>query len=261
MSTLVERLLAGLDRDQQEAVTTTDGPVLIVAGPGSGKTRVLTHRVGYLIATGRARPDRILAVTFTNKAAREVKERLRSLLGQSRAELVMAATFHSACARILRRDGGRIGLEPGFTIYDEDDQTALVKQALKELGLDPQRFAPRSLLGTISRAKNQLLTPTSLARQAQSYWDEVAARVYERYARLLQRAQAVDFDDLLLLVVELFDRHPDVLASYQDRWRYVQVDEYQDTNHLQYLLVRALAAGHRNLCVVGDPDQSIYSWR
>lgn len=256
-----ERILAGLDPDQQAAVTTTEGPVLVVAGPGSGKTRVLTHRVAYLIATGRARPDQIFAVTFTNKAAREVKERLQGLLGTGSAELVAAGTFHSACARILRRYGGRLGLDPAFTIYDEDDQLALIKQALKELGLDPQRFAPRSLLGTISRAKNLLLSPQSLAQQGQSYWDEVAARVYERYAQLLKRAQAVDFDDLLLLVVELFDQHPDVLARYQEHWHYLLVDEYQDTNHLQYLLVRALAAGHRNLCAVGDPDQSIYSWR
>ena len=256
-----ERVLAGLDPDQQAAVTTTEGPVLVVAGPGSGKTRVLTHRVAYLIATGRARPEQILAVTFTNKAAREVKERLQGLLGTGPAELVGAGTFHSACVRVLRRNGGRLGLDPAFTIYDEDDQLALVKQALKELGLDPQRFAPRSLLSTISRAKNLLLSPDAFAQQAQSYWDEVAARVYERYAQLLQRAQAVDFDDLLLLVVELFDQHPDVLARYQEHWRYLLVDEYQDTNHLQYLLVRALAAGHRNLCAVGDPDQSIYSWR
>ncbi|MCM8745685.1 UvrD-helicase domain-containing protein [Thermomicrobium sp. CFH 73360] len=256
-----ERILAGLDPEQQAAVTTTEGPVLVVAGPGSGKTRVLTHRVAYLIATGRARPEQILAVTFTNKAAREVKERLQGLLGTGPAELVGAGTFHSACVRVLRRHGGRLGLDPAFTIYDEDDQLALVKQALKELGLDPQRFAPRSLLSTISRAKNLLLPPSAFAQQAQSYWDEVAARVYERYAQLLQRAQAVDFDDLLLLVVELFDQHPDVLARYQEHWRYLLVDEYQDTNHLQYLLVRALAAGHRNLCAVGDPDQSIYSWR
>ncbi|MCX2727404.1 UvrD-helicase domain-containing protein [Thermomicrobium sp. 4228-Ro] len=257
----IELLLERLDPDQRRAVTTTEGPVLIVAGPGSGKTRVLTHRVAYLIASGRARPWHVLAVTFTNKAAREIRERLEQLLGPDPARLVQAGTFHSVCARVLRRDGGRIGLEPSFTIYDEDDQLALVKQALRDLGLDAQRFAPRSVLGRISRAKNAFQSPAELAQGAQSYWDEVAARVYERYSQLLQRAQAVDFDDLLLLTVDLFDRHPDLLSSYQDRWRYLLIDEYQDTNHLQYLLVRQLATAHRNVCVVGDPDQSIYSWR
>ena len=257
----IESLLAHLDADQRTAVTTTDGPVLVVAGPGSGKTRVLTHRVAYLIASGRARPWQVLAVTFTNKAAREIRERLEQLLDASSARLVQAGTFHSVCARVLRRDGGRIGLEPSFTIYDEEDQVALVKQALRDLGLDVQRFAPRSVLGRISRAKNAFQSPAELAQSAQSYWDEVVARVYERYSQLLQRAQAVDFDDLLLLTVELFERHPDLLALYQERWRYLLIDEYQDTNHLQYLLVRQLAAAHRNVCVVGDPDQSIYSWR
>ncbi len=256
-----ERLLERLDPEQRRAVTTTDGPVLIVAGPGSGKTRVLTHRVAYLIASERARPWQVLAVTFTNKAAREVRERLEHLLGTEPAQLVQAGTFHSVCARILRRDGGRIGLESTFTIYDEEDQLSLVKQTLRDLGLDAQRFAPRSLLGRISRAKNAFQSPSDLGQSAQSYWDEVAARVYERYTQLLQRAQAVDFDDLLLLTVELFEEHPDLLARYQDRWRYLLIDEYQDTNHLQYLLVRQLASAHRNLCAVGDPDQSIYSWR
>ncbi|MCX7623872.1 MAG: UvrD-helicase domain-containing protein [Thermomicrobium sp.] len=256
-----EALLAHLDPDQRRAVTTTDGPVLVVAGPGSGKTRVLTYRVAYLIASGRARPWQVLAVTFTNKAAREVRERLELLLGREPATLVQAGTFHSVCARVLRRDGGRIGLDPTFAIYDEEDQLAVVKQALRDLGLDPQRFAPRALLARISRAKNAFATPAELAQRAQSYWDEVAARVYERYAALLARSQAVDFDDLLVMTVELFDRDPDLLARYQERWRYLLVDEYQDTNHLQYLLVRQLASAHRNLCAVGDPDQSIYSWR
>jgi DNA helicase-2/ATP-dependent DNA helicase PcrA len=257
----MERILIGLDADQCVAVTTTEGPVLVVAGPGSGKTRVLTHRVAYLIGSGRARPWQIVAVTFTNKAAREIRERLGGLLGTESAQLVQAGTFHSLCVRILRRDGYRIGLEPAFTIYDEEDQLALVKQALRDLGLDPQRFSPRMLLGRLSRAKNDQHSPSDLQSMAQSYWDEVAARVYERYAQYLQRAQAVDFDDLLLRTVELFTEYPDVLAHYQDRWRYLQVDEYQDTNRLQYQLVRQLASGHRNLCVVGDPDQSIYSWR
>lgn len=254
-------ILAGLDPEQEQAVTTTEGPVLVVAGPGSGKTRVLTHRVAYLIASGRARPYQIVAVTFTNKAAREVRERLENLLGTAPASLVAAGTFHSFCARILRRDGGRIGLDPSFAIYDEDDQLSVVKQVLKDLGLDPQRFAPRALLGTISHLKNALISPEAFTYRTQSYWDEVAARVYERYQVQLKRAQAVDFDDLLLLTVELLESQADLLARYRERWRYLLVDEYQDTNHLQYLLVRALAGGHRNLCAVGDPDQSIYSWR
>jgi superfamily I DNA/RNA helicase len=238
----MERILIGLDADQCVAVTTTEGPVLVVAGPGSGKTRVLTHRVAYLIGSGRARPWQIVAVTFTNKAAREIRERLGGLLGTESAQLVQAGTFHSLCVRILRRDGYRIGLEPAFTIYDEEDQLALVKQALRDLGLDPQRFSPRMLLGRLSRAKNDQHSPSDLQSMAQSYWDEVAARVYERYAQYLQRAQAVDFDDLLLRTVELFTEYPDVLAHYQDRWRYLAAATVRRLRELGGELVRLRAA-------------------
>ncbi|GBD16253.1 ATP-dependent DNA helicase PcrA [bacterium HR26] len=254
-------ILAGLNEEQVRAVTTVAGPVLIVAGPGSGKTRVLTHRVGYLIEAGHASPWHILAVTFTNKAAREMRTRLETLIGFEQAQRLTVGTFHATCARILRRDGGRIGIDPRFTIYDDADQLEAVRQALKSLGLDPKQFSPRSILSRISAAKSQFQSPHQFAEQVQSYWDEVVSRVYPRYEEFLRRNQALDFDDLLTETLRLFDEHPDVLARYQDWYRYVLVDEYQDTNRVQYLLVRALSAAHRNLCVVGDPDQSIYGWR
>ena len=254
-------ILAGLNEQQVEAVTTVLGPVLVVAGPGSGKTRVLTHRIAYLITEGYAPPWHVLAVTFTNKAAREMRTRLESLVGLDQARRLTVGTFHGACARILRRDGGRIGLDPRFTIYDEDDQLAVVRQVLEALGLDPKRIGPRAVLQRISAAKSQFLGPTDLAEQAQSYWDEVVSRVYPRYQDTLHRNRAVDFDDLLTETLRLFHEHPDVLSRYQDWFRFVLVDEYQDTNRVQYLLVRELTQAHRNLCVVGDPDQSIYGWR
>ncbi len=254
-------ILAGLNEEQVRAVTTVTGPVLIVAGPGSGKTRVLTHRVGYLIEAGYASPWHILAVTFTNKAAREMRTRLETLIGLEQAQRLTVGTFHATCARILRRDGGRIGIDPRFTIYDDADQLEAVRQALKSLGLDPKQFSPRSILSRISAAKGQFQSPQQFAEQVQSYWDEVVSRVYPRYEEILRRNQALDFDALLTETLRLFDQHPDVLARYQDWYRYVLVDEYQDTNRAQYLLVRALSAAHRNLCVVGDPDQSIYGWR
>ena len=254
-------ILAGLNEEQVRAVTTVAGPVLIVAGPGSGKTRVLTHRVGYLIDAGHAVPWHILAVTFTNKAAREMRTRLESLIGLEQARRLTVGTFHATCARILRRDGGRIGIDPRFTIYDDADQLEAVRQALRALGLDPKQFSPRSILSRISAAKSQFQSPQQFAEQIQSYWDEVVSRVYPRYEEILRRNQALDFDDLLTETLRLFHEHPDVLARYQDWYRYVLVDEYQDTNRVQYLLVRALSAVHRNLCVVGDPDQSIYGWR
>jgi len=254
-------ILAGLNEEQIRAVTTVAGPVLIVAGPGSGKTRVLTHRVGYLIEAGYASPWHILAVTFTNKAAREMRTRLEALIGLDQAQRLTVGTFHATCARILRRDGGRIGIDPRFTIYDDADQLEAVRQALKALGLDPKQFSPRSILSRISAAKSQFQSPQQFAEQVQSYWDEVVSRVYPRYEEILRRNQALDFDDLLTETLRLFHEHPDVLARYQDWYRYVLVDEYQDTNRVQYLLVRAISGAHRNLCVVGDPDQSIYGWR
>lgn len=254
-------VLAGLNEEQQQAVTTTDGPVLIVAGPGSGKTRVLTHRIAYLIDHRGASPWNILAVTFTNKASREMKERLERLVGVERARQLTVGTFHSTCVRILRRDGHLIGLDPRFTIYDDGDQMDTVRQALKSLNLDPKQFPPRPILSRISKAKSQFVDPARFSEGVESYWEEVVSRVYPHYQETLKRNRALDFDDLLGEAQRLFDEQPEVLQRYQDWFQYVLVDEYQDTNHIQYLFVKALAEKHRNLCVVGDPDQSIYGWR
>ncbi len=254
-------LLDGLNDAQRQAVTATDGPVLIVAGPGSGKTRVLTHRVAYLIDERGVSPWNILAVTFTNKAAREMRERLENLVGLERSRQLTVGTFHATCARILRRDAQLIGVDPHFTIYDDADQMEAVRQALKALNLDPKQFAPRPILSRISAAKSQFIPPERFAEQVQSYWEEVVARIYPNYQQTLRRNRALDFDDLLAETLRLFDEQPEALQRYQDHYRYVLVDEYQDTNRVQYLLVHALAASHRNICVVGDPDQSIYGWR
>ena len=254
-------LLEGLNDAQRQAVTATDGPVLIVAGPGSGKTRVLTHRVAYLIDAHGVSPWNILAVTFTNKAAREMRERLERLIGIERARQLTVGTFHAVCARILRRDAPLIGVDPRFTIYDDADQMEAVRQALKTLNLDPKQFAPRPILSRISAAKSQFIDPKRFNEQVQSYWEEVVARIYPIYQETLKRNRALDFDDLLGEALRLFEEVPDALKRYQDWFRYVLVDEYQDTNRVQYLLVRALAAEHQNICVVGDPDQSIYGWR
>ncbi|HET9016468.1 MAG TPA: UvrD-helicase domain-containing protein [Thermomicrobiaceae bacterium] len=258
---LPPQVLQGLNPEQERAVTTVDGPVLVVAGPGSGKTRVLTHRVAYLIDHRGVSPWHILAVTFTNKAAREMRARLEILVGPDRARQLTVGTFHAVCARILRRDGHLIGLDPRFTIYDDADQIDAVKQSLKALNLDPKQFAPRPILSRISAAKSQFVAPGAFAEQVESYWDEVVSRVYPHYQEILRRNRALDFDDLLGETLRLFNEQPRVLERYQEWYRYVLVDEYQDTNRVQYLLVRALSARHRNLCVVGDPDQSIYGWR
>ncbi|HZQ35279.1 MAG TPA: UvrD-helicase domain-containing protein, partial [Dehalococcoidia bacterium] len=250
----------GLNPRQSEAVTTVGGPVLILAGPGSGKTRVITHRIAYLVAERGVKPWRIMAVTFTNKAAREMRERVDALLGEAAHSLTMG-TFHSICARILRIDGAAIGIDRNFSIYDDGDQLGLVKRIFSELGVDPKQFSPRAVLGAISRAKNELRDAEEYARAAGSYFEEVVARVYRRYRDHLQAENAVDFDDLLIRTVDLFAASPDVLAKYQQRYQHVLVDEFQDTNVVQYVLVRELARGHNNLCVVGDPDQSIYAWR
>ncbi len=254
-------MLDGLNDAQRQAVTATDGPVLIVAGPGSGKTRVLTHRVAYLIEERGVSPWNILAVTFTNKAAREMRERLENLIGLERSRQLTVGTFHAVCARILRRDAHLIGVDPRFTIYDDADQMETVRQALKALNLDPKQFAPRPILSRISAAKSQFISPARFSEQVQSYWEEVVARIYPNYQETLRRNRALDFDDLLAETLRLFDEQPDALKRYQDHYQYVLVDEYQDTNRVQYLLVHALAASHRNICVVGDPDQSIYGWR
>ncbi len=253
-------VLADLNPAQRQAVETIDGPLLIVAGPGSGKTRVITHRVAYLIKVYGISPYHIIAVTFTNKAAREMAERLEKLLGQT-AEALTLGTFHAICARILRREGKAIGLDSRFVIYDEEDQLSLIKQTLLGLDLDPKQYIPRAIQSAIKFAKSRLLTPGDYAQQTRSYFDEVVQRVYERYQYSLTQSQGVDFDDLLMKTVQLFDNHPKVLSKYQSRYVHTLVDEFQDTNITQYMLIKQLAGKHRNVCVVGDPDQSIYSWR
>src|SRR6187397_529328 len=254
-------IVRALNPEQARAVTTTDGPLLILAGAGSGKTRVLAHRIAYLVSIKDVAPWRILAVTFTNRAAAELRERIISLVGEGGRDVV-AGTFHSLAARVLRADGEAIGIGRRFVIYDTDDQTSLMKQILREEDMPlTGEFRPSIVLGAISRAKNEMLDPTFLADNAVNHRERTIARLATRYQERLRKAKALDFDDLLLEAVRLFDEAPDVLKGYQQRWRYLHVDEYQDTNRAQYLWVRALAAKHGNLCVVGDDDQSIYSWR
>ena len=251
-------ILERLNQAQREAVEAIEGPLLILAGPGSGKTRVIAHRIAYLIKVWGISPYHILAVTFTNKAAREMKERLYHLLGDSVEDLTLG-TFHAICARILRREGAHIGVDPRFVIYDEDDQISMVKRSLNELDLDPKRYNPRVFLSAISSAKSRLIGPEDYVKY--SYFDEVVQRVYQRYQELLDESKALDFDDLLMKAVYLFRHCPDVLSKYQQRYYHVLIDEFQDTNIAQYVLAKQLAGKYRNICVVGDPDQSIYSWR
>jgi len=253
-------ILAELNPAQREAVETIGGPVLILAGPGSGKTRVITHRVAYLIKVCGVSPRRIMAVTFTNKAAREMEERLHRLVSDSVRELTIG-TFHAICAGILRRDGRAIGVDPRFVIYDEEDQISLIKKGLQEAGLDPKQYAPRAIKSAISAAKSRVLTPEDYIQRSRSYFEEVAGRVYERYQQLLIESNALDFDDLLMKAVQLFQKSPDTLSKYQERYLHLLVDEFQDTNLTQYELIKQLGGKYRNICVVGDPDQSIYSWR
>ena len=258
--TLSRRILEGLNPAQREAVETVQGPLLIVAGPGSGKTRVITHRVAYLMGAYGIRPYRILAVTFTNRAAREMRERLDRLAGPDARDVAMS-TFHSFCVRVLRREGHRIGLDPGFTIYDDDDQGSVLKEAIEMADLDSKRFPRRAVQGVISKAKSTMIDPQALARDPANYFEERVSRAYQRYEELLARNNAVDFDDLLLKAVQLFRQDAETLERYQQRYQYVMIDEFQDTNVVQYQLAKLVAGSHRNICVVGDPDQSIYSWR
>ena len=253
-------VLGGLNDAQRAAAEAIDGPVLIIAGPGSGKTRVITHRIAYLTKVCGVRAHNILAVTFTNKAANEMRTRLQELV-PGMVEHLTSGTFHAFCSRLLRREAKAIGLDPSFVIYDEDDQLALVKQVLKELNLDDKRYQPRAVLSHISAAKSELRGPYQYAEHAASYWEEIVLRVYRRYQDLLLDNRAQDFDDLLMNTVRLFREAPAVLEKYQERYVHILVDEFQDTNVAQYVLVKQLAAAHRNICVVGDPDQSIYSWR
>lgn len=253
-------LLERMNPRQKEAVMHTEGPLLLMAGAGSGKTRVLTHRIAYLIEEKNVNPWNILAITFTNKAAREMKERVSQLLG-SGGEDVWVSTFHSMCVRILRRDVDRIGYSKNFTIIDSSEQNNLMKRVLKELNIDPKKYDPRSILGTISHAKNELLTPEAYQAMEGSLFEQIVGRCYEKYQKELRNNQCMDFDDLIMNTIRLFQDNEDALQFYQRKFHYIHVDEYQDTNHAQYTLVNLLAARFRNLCVVGDADQSIYGWR
>jgi len=253
-------VLAKLNPAQREATEAITGPVLILAGPGSGKTRVITHRIAYLITTCRVNPHRIMAVTFTNKAAREMEERLLQLVSGSVKDITLG-TFHAICARILRQDGGVAGIDPRYVIYDADDQISLIKRSMQELNLDPKQYAPQAIASAISNAKSRMLTPNDYIQQGRSYFEEIVGRTYERYQQLLGESNALDFDDLLMMTVFLFKKNPKVLSRYQSRYLHILVDEFQDTNLVQYELMKQLADKHRNICVVGDPDQSIYSWR
>ena len=253
----LESAIAGLNPAQREAVEHLDGPLLIFAGAGSGKTKVLTTRVANLIAQRRVWPDRLLAVTFTNKAAREMRERVARLVGTS--DRMWVGTFHATAVRMLRRDADRVGLSSSFTIFDEDDSRAALKRVLNELRLDPKRYPPATIASSISKAKNELLTPETYPDR--TYQDEIIRRCFARYQELLLRSDGVDFDDLIGKTVELLREDEDALARWRDRFRHVLVDEYQDTNHAQYVLVNLLAAEHRQIAVVGDDDQSIYRWR
>ena len=253
-------LFADLNPTQREAVAATEGPVLVVAGAGSGKTRVLTYRVAHLLRDLHVPPQSVLAITFTNKAANEMKARVGALVGGA-VRAMWVSTFHSACVRILRREASRLGYRSGFSIYDDADALRLLNIVLKDLDLDSKRFPPKAMKAVISKAKNELVDFESFADQGDGFYHEQVADIYRLYQQRLLAASAMDFDDLLMVTVELFGAFPDVLAGYQERFRYVLVDEYQDTNRAQYMLVRQLTAGHGNLCVVGDSDQSIYKFR
>ncbi|EHC9965146.1 DNA helicase PcrA [Staphylococcus pseudintermedius] len=253
-------LVANMNKEQSEAVRTTEGPLLIMAGAGSGKTRVLTHRIAYLLDEKDVSPYNILAITFTNKAAKEMKERVQALVGEE-AEVIWMSTFHSMCVRILRRDVDRIGIERNFTIIDPTDQKSVIKDVLKRENIDPKKYEPRIFIGEISKLKNDLLTPAKAEAEADDFYSRMVATVYKGYQQQLVRNQALDFDDLIMTTIRLFERVPDVLDFYQNKFQYIHVDEYQDTNTAQYTLVNMLAQKFKNLCVVGDSDQSIYGWR
>lgn len=253
-------ILKGMNPKQQEAVAHTEGPLLIMAGAGSGKTRVLTHRISYLIEEKGVNPWNILAITFTNKAASEMKARVANLVKDGGQD-VWVSTFHSMCVRILRREIDRIGYERSFTISDPSEQLTLMKRILKNQNIDPKKYHPKAILAEISNAKNELKDAADFRAEANDYWRKIVADCYDAYQRELRNAETVDFDDLIMLTVRLFEEHSDVLQTYQVKWQYIHVDEYQDTNHAQYRLVQLLADRLRNICVVGDADQSIYGWR
>ncbi len=259
-------LLEDLNPQQKEAVILTDGPVLILAGAGSGKTRVLTYRVAYLIAQKHIPADNILMLTFTNKAAGEMKERIRILLSHRdtrppASSLPFAGTFHSLCVKILRRHGVHIGIPPNFMIYDDQDQLDAVREVMKKADISVKSFHPNAVLSTISQAKNELIGPLEYPQIARGYFQETVSRIYLLYQKFLLENEALDFDDLLVKTVQLFTKRPDILGTYQEQFRFVLVDEYQDTNKVQYVLTKLLSGRYRNLCVVGDASQSIYRWR
>ena len=253
-------LVKNMNSEQSEAVRTTEGPLLIMAGAGSGKTRVLTHRNAYLLDEKDVSPYNILAITFTNKAAKEMKARVEHLVGEE-AQVIWMSTFHSMCVRILRRDADRIGIERNFTIIDPTDQKSVIKDVLKSENIDSKRFEPRMFIGAISNLKNELKTPEDAQKEANDFHSQMVATVYKGYQRQLSRNEALDFDDLIMTTINLFERVPETLEYYQNKFQYIHVDEYQDTNKAQYTLVKLLANKFKNLCVVGDSDQSIYGWR
>lgn len=265
---MVSVLLNDLNPDQQKAVMHTDGPVLIFAGAGSGKTRVLTYRVAYLIEEKHVPAHQILMVTFTNKAAGEMRDRIRILFSsnlrsneRTNNDLPFAGTFHSLCTKILRIDGKHLGIPDNFTIYDSQDQTDAIKDIMKRLDISQKNFNPNAILHTISEAKNELIPPVEYAQYARGYFQETAARIFLEYQKVLKENEALDFDDLLGKTVDLFGKNPDIVAKYQEKYHYVLVDEYQDTNKAQYTLTKMLSGRYHNLCVVGDASQSIYRWR
>lgn len=260
---LLKELLDGMNPQQLEAVKTTEGPLLIMAGAGSGKTRVLTHRIAYLIVEKGVYPSNILAITFTNKAAREMRDRIDTLLSPGISESMWVSTFHSMCVRILRRNIDRIGISKNFTILDTADQLTAIKNVFKQLNIDPKLYDPRTVLHAISSSKNECITAEKYKANANPYnpFEKIVGDVYEGYEKLLRKNQCLDFDDLIMMTITLFERVPDVLDYYQNKFQYIHVDEYQDTNHSQYKLVKMLASKFKNICVVGDSDQSIYRWR
>ena len=253
-------ILAGLSDRQIEAVTHTDGPLLLIAGPGSGKTRVMAHRLAYLVGVKEIKANNILAVTFTNKAAKELKDRCERLVTTEK-ELLQVRTFHGFCARVLRFDGGYVGLSRDFSILDDDDQKRVIKRSFEDENIDIKQYTPSKVISVISKLKNSLVTPENFANQVSDYGEEIISRIYSRYQGIIENSNAVDFDDLLLKTHKLFIENDTVLEEYSERFTYLQIDEFQDTNPLQFKISNLLANYHRNICVVGDPDQSIYSWR
>lgn len=254
----MDSILDKLNEKQREAVTSIEGPLLVLSGPGSGKTRVITHRIAYILEKNLASTEEILAVTFTNKAANEMKERIKKLAS---TQPLWMGTFHSICARFLRKEGSNLGLSPKFVIYDDDDSLSLIKEILKELELDPKNFSPYSIRNSISSAKNELLNPEDYQGFARGYFQEIVTKVYSAYQKKLTENHALDFDDLLMKTVVLFQNFPEVLEKYQTKFKYILVDEYQDTNKAQYSLTKMLAQKYKNICIVGDASQAIYGWR